>query len=355
MKTKTTKFQFPGTPRSSFGHIVDNGKLYVVGGHLGGFHNYPGAAFSVECHRVDLSSGNVEPCESYPHGVQGQRLAAYNGRIYSFGGFRFDAALDYSFLDQPPSPQNPTGQYDSMNFFARSASDIFSLDTTTKKWTIAGELPRRRSSNVAGIVGTTVYLVGGWDGTPRTPRDHAGAFHRIVDQFSLASGACVPSRIRLRDPVRRAFTATIHHDCVIMAGGISPADAQAAEGDYLNNVTSYDPKTKAWRDLPALEFDEYPRATGWFSLGICSLPDCLVVFGGLGNSYDLNGNVYVLKDGASKWVKNSKSPTRGAMFPELIWLGDRDVLVFGGHNLDETGDFKKSLPLGMAEVISIDQ
>jgi hypothetical protein len=49
---------FPGTPRSSFGHAVEGGRVYLAGGHLGAFHRYPEEAFSAEFHSVDLGSGS---------------------------------------------------------------------------------------------------------------------------------------------------------------------------------------------------------------------------------------------------------------------------------------------------------
>src|SRR5262249_42884206 len=147
----------------------------------------------------------------------------------------------------------------------------------------------RHSSHVAVRIGTKVYLIGGWDSTPKTAGDTDGRFHPEIDVFDLATSTCSTAPERLPDPLRRAFSASVVGDSVVLAGGI----AQGGHVRLLANVTRFDPARGTFTDLAALPFPTFAPALG-------EQQGSLYLFGGMtgsANDYRYVDHIYRLPPG----------------------------------------------------------
>jgi hypothetical protein len=334
---------FPNPARSSFGMVRVGEAVYIAGGHVGRFHNYSRDRFSAACHVLDLATMKWSAIRDYgsnkhgaaPLAVQGLRLVEYDGNIYGFGGFCYEAALDY---------QNET---DPWQWYARTRTEIFRYSPKNDEWALIGHLPRPRSSYVAGRVGSRGYLIGGWDGTPLEREDELGAFGRLyssIEVFDFELERIVPTTLAIEGPMRRAFTATCDAKRIVVAGGLGPATMNDPEGAKYDWVQTFAPEqSQRWQYLP-------PLPVNLFSPGICEVAGTLVVAGGSRYDRRPNEEVFILKPGARSWTPNSKRPSRAGTFMELVPLQGREVLVLGGHS----GSRTDPNPLGLCERIAID-
>ena len=340
--------KFPDPARSSFGVVRHENTVYIAGGHVGGAHNYSRDRFSSDCHALDLSSKTWRAIRSYGQSedaptaqvVQGVRLLEYGGKIYGFGGFSYEPALDFNKPDDP------------WYWYARTRTEIYRYDPKANEWLLLGHLPRPRSSYVAGRIGDCAYLIGGWDGTPQQEVGQYGEFGRLyspIEIFDFKKEKIVPSTFTIEGPTRRAFTsAVVAGSEIVVAGGLGQATVGAPEGHKYNWVQAFSP-TRApgepsWRYLP-------PLPENLFSPGLCVVDGTIVVIGGSRSNRKLNDKVFLLQPGAAGWTTNSKQPSSTGTFIELIPITGREILVLGGHS---GGKPDLSKPLGLCEVLLID-
>jgi Kelch motif len=107
---------------------VLNGKLYVIGGELS-----PNQADATAVQAIDLQTNAVTQLGPLPTALSHAAAATLNGTIYVFGG--------------------RTGGH--------SIDTVSVLNTTTGQLQPVAHLPAARSDMGVGVVGQTVYLVGG--------------------------------------------------------------------------------------------------------------------------------------------------------------------------------------------------
>jgi N-acetylneuraminic acid mutarotase len=326
---------FPLPHRSSFGHAVVGDTLYIVGGHGGQAHSYLKQRFSASCHAVSLATGSATEIDPFPFGVQGNRLVEHNGEIYCFGGFRYEPGLDIGEGKNPP-----------FDWYARSSNEVWAYSTYARHWRYVTNLPRPRSSNVAGKIGDRAYLVGGWDGTPWHREDFYGRYHTTVEVFDFNARAFLPGGVTIPEPRRRAFTGAVAGGKLWMVCGLGVSSPEGdPEGAKLDEFTSFDPAA-GWKTSSAGELPAFP--VGLFSPGMCVLSDgTFVVTGGTDKNRKYNQQVWRWKPGWSGWVRNSKPLPAEVSFPELIPVDRRRVLVIGGHQRKD--------PAGLWELIDIDE
>ena len=336
---------FPAPARSSFGVVRHEDTVYIAGGHVGGAHNYSRDRFSSDCHALDLSSKTWRPIRCYGQSgdastaqvVQGVRLLEYGGKIYGFGGFSYEPALDFN------NPKDP------WHWYARTRTEIYRYDPKADEWLLLGHLPRPRSSYVAGRIGDCAYLIGGWDGTPQQEVGEYGEFGRLyspIEVFDFKNEKIVSSSFTLEGPMRRAFTSAVAGGSeILVAGGLGQATFGAPEAHKFNWVQAFSPTTSpSWKYL-------LPLPVNLFSPGLCVVDGTIVVAGGSLSNRKLNEKVFLLRPGATGWTTNSKQPSSTGTFIELIPITDREILVLGGHSGGQPED---SIPLGLCEVLSID-
>jgi len=210
-------------PISSFGAAVVGDHVYVYGGHTGTAHTYSTDTTLGEFRRLDLK--NPAKWEDLPGGpkLQGLALVAHAGKLYRVGGMQ---------------PQNAKGEKTD----TRSQAGCAAYDPAADKWTDLEPLPEPRSSHDAGVVGDTLFVLGGWrlngkdgksewldHGWSLDLASHEAKWHKVEQPFQ-----------------RRALTAAAHDGKVYVIGGLSAK----AETELTVNV--YDPKAGTWADGPQL-------------------------------------------------------------------------------------------------------
>lgn len=182
----------PGTPRSSFGHVLHGGKLYIAGGHPGQFHRYEAENFSAEFHAFDLEREQWDTLRSLPVSLQGFRILAHGNYLYAFGGFSPDPRIN-------PRP-----------WPAASRDEVLRYSIVHDAWECVTNMPRRRSSYVCAALGNKAYLFGGWDGTPTELGDNRGRFVKTIDVFDIPTEKFLPSCLEFDQlPLRRAATVRV--------------------------------------------------------------------------------------------------------------------------------------------------
>ena len=310
----------PGEPRSSFGTTFHNGRIYVVGGHQGAEHTYPPESFTA---RLDIydpqtktwikGAPRLNPC----HGFQ---IVGHGKYIYAFGGFAYS--------------ENHIPKWKSLDVVER-------YDIENDIWEVVTKMPRKRSSNVVTKIDNKVYIVGGWDSTPKFKDDIDGRFHDEIDVFDLETEtfSTLAARLPLK---RRAFSAIVKDNSIHLIGGISEGGSHFA---LLDNVTSFNIITQKFSELTKLPFPTFAPATGF-------LKNKLYVFGGMFKTgkwnYEYVPHIYEYDFKDNKWRHTGRYVKEAKGFSQVIdYKGKLGVL--GGHTYLED----KDTPVKTVEVFDI--
>lgn len=295
---------FPKPSRSSFGSIFHKGYIYVAGGHQGREHTYPPESFSDRVHRYNVEKNTWEEVAPRNHKCHGFDLASHGDYIYAFGGFA------YSDKYVP--------QWTSLDVIER-------YDTINNVWEIVGKMPRKRSSNVVVKVEDKVYLIGGWDSTPKFKHDYDGRFHREIDIFDLNTEQCYEAEVLAPLPLRRAFTAVSHNKKIYLIGGLSIGTLNFS---FLDKVTEFDIETGSFSDAPALPFPTFAPAAG-------VLNDKLYVFGGMFKTgwwqHEYATGIYQYDFATKKWSNTGRFLTESKGFSQVVGDSKR-LFILGGHS-----------------------
>ncbi|MEM9190865.1 MAG: kelch repeat-containing protein [Myxococcota bacterium] len=133
-------------PRSvtSFGAVVNDGKLYTLGGYFGEPHAYSEAGQSKAFHRISLRGDpRWEELPGLAQGIQGVTLATHDAHIYRAGGMR---------------AHNAYGTDADMH----SVAEVGRFNVGAGQWEELAPLPQARSSHDSIVNGDKLYVVGGW-------------------------------------------------------------------------------------------------------------------------------------------------------------------------------------------------
>jgi N-acetylneuraminic acid mutarotase len=310
MKIKQAKLQsMPAPARSSFGSVIVDDKVFAVGGHQGPEHNYPESSFTNRVDYFDLKDHEWHQAAPRKYAAHGFGLAAYRGYIYAFGGFTFAKELD--------------PQWTSLDVIER-------YDLRKNIWSVVGKLPHKRSSNVVAQVGSKVYLIGGWDSTPKAKGDLDGTFHSSIDVFDLETETAFTTNIILPKPLRRAFTGVVLGSEIVLIGGIGQG---ASHFQLLSQVTALDTETGSFRELSPLPFGTFAPAAG-------VIGNSIFVFGGMlkegQNDFAYINHIYALSPG-KEWVSTGRYLSEDKGFSQVIQLGPKTLGILGGHNDEGEG------------------
>jgi len=298
-----------GNSRSSFGAITYEGKIYVVGGHQGAEHTYPPESFTGIVNVYDIKKGRWSNLPERPSKAHGFQLAAYNGYIYAFGGFAYD--------------ENNNPKWKSLSLVER-------YNIKEEKWERYGFMPRRRSSNVVVQIDHLVYLIGGWDSTPKFDGDIDGFFHDRIDLFSLKTKRWYVLRSRLPKK-RRAFSSFVRDGMIYLLGGISEGGSHFSLSD---DFTKFDPITRQFSDMPKLPFGTFAPAAG-------GIGDYGFMFGGMFNvsqwNYEYVPHIYQFDFIKNIWSHTGRYLNEYKGFSQVTPLNDC-LGILGGHSYDGQTD-----------------
>ena len=129
---------------TSFGAASDANSFYVVGGYSGTPHAYSKEGQHNEILKLDTSGhAGWETIGNIPDGLQGLFAIHHQGKLCVFGGNH---------------AANAAGSESQM----RSVKDARCFDLEKKTWTVLPNLPKGRSSFGGAMIGSKIYLAGGW-------------------------------------------------------------------------------------------------------------------------------------------------------------------------------------------------
>ena len=298
--------------RSSFGAISHQGKIYVAGGHQGPEHTYPKESFldALEVYDESLKTWkSLAPMSVAKHGFQ---MTAHGNYLYVFGGFTYSE-------DHLPK--------------WKSVDTVERYDIKNNTWTtLAGKLPNKRSSNALAKVGDKVYLLGGWDSTPKFKNDKEGRFLRDIDIFDLNTESSYKSTLKLPDPLRRALTAVTIKNDIFLLGGIGEG---ASHFEWVDNFTKLNTETNTWKELPPLPFATFAPGAGEiegdiFLIGGMILRDI--------NTFDLDyvDDIYRFDHMSKTWSHTGVYLEQNKGFPQVVTTSEGGLGVLGGHTYEKS-------------------
>ena len=279
-------------PVTSFGGAIAGDYLYTYGGHMGRAHSYYISGQSNVLRRLSLKGkGKWEVVGKGPR-MQGLAMVAYNGKLYRVGGF---------------TAKNKEGEKRSL----WSQDSVACFDPASKKWTKMASLPEPRSSHDAAMVGSNLYVVGGW----KLHGDRKSTWHETAWVMDLA--AKTPTWKALPTPPfqRRALALAAHGGKLYVIGGMQK------RGGPSTAVDVYDPASKKWSKGPALE------GKGFEGFG----SSAFAVGGKLYVSTN-KGNLQQLSADGKSW-KIARKLERGRFFHRMLPLGKNRLVLVGGANM----------------------
>ena len=147
---------------ASFGAAMDDGYLYVYGGHIGRAHTHSKENISHHFRRIRLRDGSEWEPLPMQTGLQGLPLVAHGGYLYRVGGLK---AL------------NAQGEPDDLH----SVDEFCRFDPKTNSWTSLPPLPAPRSSHDAVVMDGKIYVAGGWN----LSGDDDGEWHTTALVYDL--------------------------------------------------------------------------------------------------------------------------------------------------------------------------
>lgn len=269
---------------TSFGAAESGGFVYVAGGYFGTPHHYSMEGQSHSFARFNVASGDWEelgPIE----GVQGTALVAHGGALYLLGGSR---AL------------NAAGEETRMV----SVADCARFDPLRRVWTSLAPLPEGRSSHDACVLGSTVYVAGGW--TQREGEEPRFASEMLALDLDEEGATWRPIELPF---ARRALAAASAGGRVVLLGGISP------DHDMPSRVDVFDPSNGAWSQGP-----EFPGPA--FAAAAVGVRDTVYASGRDGVVY-----AWTLGEGAWRATARLAFPR---MFHRLVAVADDELVALGG-------------------------
>ena len=278
--------QFAGVmPRglTTVGAATLGNALYLVGGYFGSPHDYSKEFQSGAVSRLQLSTGVWEDLPGVDP-IQSPAVIGDGKYLYEIGGLK---------------TLNAAGQPTEL----RSVADSARFDTTTNTWEKLPDLPEPRSSTYAVVIGSTLYVVGGW-------KLNGGMYDNTWSETMLTADLNAPAfawtSVKMPFQIRAqglvAFGTKIY-----VIGGIAPESSTDA-------VHVLDTTTGEWTDGPAMPTDNMTARAAVYK-------DRLYASGG-------DGKIYRLSEDGAKW------DAAGAVrFPRLFHEmvpSDRGPLMLAG-------------------------
>ena len=168
---------------TSLGAAVADGHLYIYGGHLGSPHEYAAELQARQLLRLKLAKPTEWEIVGEGPPRTGLAMVAYGGRLYRVGGWE---------------AKNAKGAEQDLH----STRDFARFDPKSGQWQELAPLPEARSSHDAALVGSRLFVVGGWD----LAGEKGGQWHETAYVATwprtIRSGSRSPSRRSIAAPSR---------------------------------------------------------------------------------------------------------------------------------------------------------
>lgn len=293
----------------------------MSGGHMGAEHTYPPESFSDMFIVYDIEKNQWNELAPRPVKAHGYQLAAFGHYIYAFGGFTFSA-------DHKPG--------------WKSLDRVDRYDIEKNKWEQVATLSVPRSSNVAVTIEDKVYLLGGWNSTPKFENDYDGKFLSSVDVFDLKTEKISTASFTMPLPLRRALSGIAYKGKILLIGGLGEG---ATHFELLDRVTLIDPLSGTTQEWPRLPFATFAPAAD-------ILGDELLVFGGMFKTgpmyYEYVSHIYSLDLTTMIWGHTGRYLKETKGFSQVFPLDDQTLGILGGHHYSLGQD----LPVSTFETLS---
>jgi N-acetylneuraminic acid mutarotase len=275
-------------PVTSFGAAVSGDYVYAFGGHLGTVHKYSRddqAHQLVKLHRAAPKAWEVVGEAPRRTGVA---LVAYKNHLYRIGGWE---------------ARNAKGAEQDLH----STADFARFDHGTNKWEDLSPLPEGRSSHDAALLGSKLYVVGGWI----MNGDSDGAFHGTAYVADLDQPT--PSWKSIAKPpfLRRAIALAGAKEKLYVIGGMDD------DQETTTAVAIYDLAADAWSTGPTLP----GKPIDGFAPSACALHDRIY-------ATTAAGFVYRLSSDGQAWEEVAQL-AHPRMSHRLVSDGER-LFVLGG-------------------------
>jgi N-acetylneuraminic acid mutarotase len=277
------------SPATSFGAAVTDEFLYVYGGHLGAAHKYSADQQTGKLWRLNLTTPDAWEVVCDGPRRTGLAMVTYNGCLYRIGGFE---------------ARNAAGE----EWDLYSQRDFARFDPKSGQWQELEPLPVGRSSHDAAVLGSKVYVIGGW--TLDGGRD--GDWHETAYVCDLTEKKLSWREIAKPPFNRRALAVAAWNGRIYVIGGMDDSN------DTTTATNVYDPQADVWSDgptIPGKGFDGFGASAFGVTSGLYATTG--------------PGNLYRLSDDGTKWEQAGKL-NRPRMFHRLVAAGDDQLLVVGG-------------------------
>lgn len=289
---------------TSFGAAVNDGFVYVYGGHAGKAHSYSNETTLGAFQRMNLAK--PMNWEALPGGpiVQGLAVVAHEGNIYRIGGMQ---------------PQNKASEKTD----AVSLPSVSRFDVKTQKWEELLDMPDGRSSHDAVVVGDKIFVAGGWkmNGAGKESVWHDKALVLDLKQPKLAWEV-------IEQPFkRRALTMAAYDGKVYVLAGLN------SEGMAERTVNIYDPEKKTWSK--GTEIPDGPM--NGFTPAAC-------VVGGRLYVSPADGKLYRLNEKGNAWDEVG-TLKQGRVVHRIVPIAKNQLLVIGGSS--------KGAPVAELEAVTL--
>lgn len=275
--------------RASFGAASTAESAYIYGGHTGVPHSHSTDDQSGEFYRLDFAK--PDQWHALPAGqkLQGLALVSVNDCLYRIGGM-------HAKNDDPDEPN------------LISVDSVEKFDPASGKWEPFVSLPQGRSSHDAVVVGSKIYVLGGWE----LRGDQEAIWHKQSLVIDVTAEDPKWTALPEQPFVRRALAVAAAGGKLYALGGIT------SEGKTSRQVNVFDIASETWSEAPGLPGKDLHG----FGVSSFGLQGKVFVCG-------MSGVVYSLQPNADTWQEAGKLEN-GRFFHRLIPKNDNELLIIAG-------------------------
>lgn len=282
---------------TSFGAAIAGQALYVCAGHLGPAHEYSAEGESDRFLRLDLRKPiRWENVGTVPRRA-GLAMVSYRGKLYRIGGFE---------------ARNKEGDKADLH----STAEFSRFDPATGRWENFTPLPSGRSSHDAVVVGSRLFVVGGWELRGTQP----AIWHDTALEIDLSDVR--PAWRELPKPPfkRRALALGACKEKVYVLGGMQE------QGGSTTTTYMFDPATGEWSPGPKLPGD-----------GLQGFGSSAATCEGRLFATTYAGGIARLSGDGKKW-EDAGHLARARFFHRMLCENNSSLIVVGGGNMEEGKD-----------------
>jgi N-acetylneuraminic acid mutarotase len=245
-----TKANMP-TARSWFSTSVVNGKIYAIGGYLGG-----GLVTAVE--EYDPAKNTWTKKADMLKASAYLTTCAVDGKIYAIGGGGGHSRIEQydPVTDQWTRKTNMTNGRGFLgvsvvngkiyaiggNSGEGTVSIVEVYDPTTDSWSRKTDMPTERASLSTGVVNGKIYAIGGdyWDNV-----NSIGANYATVEEYDPTTDTWT-TKTPLPTPTYDPATVVVDGKIYVIGGVGAVSEELGAETYFLSDVMKYDPAIDIW-------------------------------------------------------------------------------------------------------------